>query len=277
MSDRRLTDVGFGPFDAWPPAEVHVEWGEVATIEAARRQHCIAIVDVLSFSTTVSMALDRGAEVLALSGDDIESMGGRDAIATRFRTEVVAKDRGSTNAKFTLSPARLTRVAAGDRLILTSLNGAQAVSRAGGSTALVVACLRNRCAAGDFLAGALRTRPGVGVTIVPCGEHWSSVADAPGTRPSLEDWVGAGALAARLAEVGASLSPEARAAAAAFDAASREGLGTWLRDCVSGRELVAKGFSEDVDLAAALDVSEVVPLHDVGDGFFRPARAATGR
>jgi 2-phosphosulfolactate phosphatase len=273
VSNRRLTDVGFGPFDAWPRADVHVEWGEVATLEAARRQHCIAIVDVLSFSTTVSMALDRGAEVLALSGDDIEALGGRAAIAARFGAEVVAKDRGSKTAKFTLSPASLTRVSAGDRLILTSLNGALAVSRAKGAAALVVACLRNRRAAGDFLAGVLRAQPAGGVTIVACGEHWSSVADAPGVRPSLEDWIGAGALAARLAELGASLSPEAKAAAAAFGAAVREGLDAWLRECVSGRELVAKGFPDDVDFAAALDVSEVVPLHDADDGFFRPAAA----
>jgi 2-phosphosulfolactate phosphatase len=274
VSNPPLTDVGFGPFDAWPPAEVHVEWGEVATLEAARRRHCVAVVDVLSFSTTVSMALDRGAEVLALSGEQIEAMGGRAAVATRFGAEVVAKDRASATAKFTLSPASLTRVVAGDRLILTSLNGALAVSRARGATALIVACLRNRRAAGDLLARALRARAGAGVTIVPCGEHWSSVADATGIRPSLEDWVGAGALAARLAELGASLSPEAKAAAAAFGAAVREGLGGWLRDCVSGRELVAKGFPDDVDFAAALDVSEVVPLHHADDDFFRPAPAS---
>ena len=82
--DPRLTDVGFGRFDPWPSARVHVEWGDVATREAARRNQYIAIVDVLSFSTTVSMLLDRGAEVLAVSGVDIERLGGREAVAARF-------------------------------------------------------------------------------------------------------------------------------------------------------------------------------------------------
>ena len=272
--DPRLTDVGFGPFDAWPPVQVHVEWGEVATREAARRQQLVAVVDVMSFSTTVSMAVDRGAEVLALSGAEIERMGGREAVAARFAAEVVAKDRRSTTAKFTLSPASLTRVEPGDRLILTSLNGARAVSSATGSAALVIACLRNRRAAADFLGTALRSARGAGVTIVPCGEHWSSVTDASGIRPSVEDWIGAGALAARLAECGASLSPEAQAAAASFESAVRAGLGDSLRACVSGRELVVKGFSADVDLAAELDVSEVVPVHDRSDGFFRPGSGA---
>jgi 2-phosphosulfolactate phosphatase len=269
--DPRLTDVGFGPFDAWPPAQVHVEWGEVATREAARRHQLIAIVDVLSFSTTVSIAVDRGAEVLALSGADIERMGGREAVAAQFGAEVVAKDRRSTRAKFTLSPGSLSRVVAGDRLVLTSLNGALAVSSAGGSAALVIACLRNRRATADFLATALQADRGASVTIVACGEHWSSVTDAPGIRPSVEDWIGAGALAARLAECGATLSPEATAAAASFESAVRAGLGGSLRTCVSGRELVVKGFPADVDLAAELDVSEVVPLHDSSDGFFRSA------
>ena len=237
----RLTDVGFGPFDAWPPAQVHVEWGEVATREAARRHHFVAVVDVLSFSTTVSMALDRGAEILALSRADIEGMGGRAKVAARFGAEVAAKERDSMTAKFTLSPASLTRVGAGDRLILTSLNGALAVSCARGAAALVVACLRNRWAVGEFLARALRTEPGAGVTIVACGEQWSSVTDAEGIRPSLEDWVGAGALAARLAESGASLSPEAKAAAASFDGAARDGLGDWLRACVGAGNSSPRG------------------------------------
>lgn len=266
---QRLTDVGFGPFDAWPPAQVHVEWGEVATREAAHRHQFIAVVDVLSFSTTVSMAVDRGAEVLALSGAEIERMGGREAVAARFMAEIVAKDRHSTTAKFTLSPASLNRVGGGDRLILTSLNGALAVSNAGGSALLVVACLRNRRATADFLAAALRAERGAAVTIVACGEHWSSVTDSSGIRPCLEDWIGAGALAARLAESGATLSPEAKAARASFELALRDGLGDALRACVGGRELVAKGFPSDVDLAAELDVSDLVPLHDPSDGFFR--------
>jgi 2-phosphosulfolactate phosphatase len=69
-----------------------------------------------------------------------------------------------------------------------------------------------------------------------------------------------------LAAVGeAGASPEARAAVAAFRAVEQR-LGDELRACASGRELVEDGFAADVELAAAHDVSTVVPVL-TGDGF----------
>lgn len=53
-------------------------------------------------------------------------------------------------------------------------------------------------------------------------------------------------------------SPEAAAAEAAF-LASRDQLVSVLADCTSGRELCERGFSDDVALAAELDVSACVP------------------
>jgi len=53
-------------------------------------------------------------------------------------------------------------------------------------------------------------------------------------------------------------SPEAALAAAAFDHC-REGLSQALRESVSGKELMARGFGLDIDIAAELNVSENVP------------------
>jgi 2-phosphosulfolactate phosphatase len=61
------------------------------------------------------------------------------------------------------------------------------------------------------------------------------------------------------------LSPEARAAVDLFEAA-RGDLDRRLHDCVGGRELTAKGFAADVDVAADLDASTVVPV--LTDGAF---------
>jgi 2-phosphosulfolactate phosphatase len=64
------------------------------------------------------------------------------------------------------------------------------------------------------------------------------------------------------------LSAEARVAVEAFRG-SRAGLEAILRGCTSGRELAARGYSEDVAWAADLDASPVVPV--MVDGAFRPA------
>ncbi len=61
------------------------------------------------------------------------------------------------------------------------------------------------------------------------------------------------------------LSPEAAAAVAAFRAVE-DRLAEALPHCASGRELVEAGFAADVDLAAAYDVSGVVPVL-TGDAF----------
>ena len=60
-------------------------------------------------------------------------------------------------------------------------------------------------------------------------------------------------------------SPEAATAVAAFDGVADD-LASAVRACASGRELVEDGFGADVDLAAAYDVSEVVPVL-YGDAF----------
>jgi 2-phosphosulfolactate phosphatase len=54
-------------------------------------------------------------------------------------------------------------------------------------------------------------------------------------------------------------SPEAEVARAAFHA-MRADLPRLLHDCASGQELVARGYEEDVHLAAQLNVSDAVPV-----------------
>ncbi len=97
-------------------------------------------------------------------------------------------------------------------------------------------------------------------TIVACGERWTSVADEPdGLRPSVEDLLGAGAIAAAI--TGLSLSPEAEVAVAAWESAAPR-IETILARCVSGRELIERGFPDDVALAARVDTTSAVPRWD---------------
>jgi 2-phosphosulfolactate phosphatase len=62
------------------------------------------------------------------------------------------------------------------------------------------------------------------------------------------------------------LSAEARIARDAFLSA-RLKLAETIRDCLSGRELIDKGFPQDVELAVQLDVSLAAPV--LRDGAYR--------
>ena len=73
-------------------------------------------------------------------------------------------------------------------------------------------------------------------------------------RPAIEDWLGAGAI---LRLLPGAKSPEAVAAIAAFESAQNT-LREMLEASSSGRELVDRGFAEDVELAAQFNVSEHV-------------------
>ena len=74
-------------------------------------------------------------------------------------------------------------------------------------------------------------------------------------RPTIEDWLGAGAIIAQLS----ARSPEAELACQAFHTAEHQ-LAWYLSECGSGRELTARSYADDVALAAALNVSESAPL-----------------
>lgn len=254
--DIQRSDVGTEPgFDPWPEASVHVEWFPVAARQAGRRGDILAMVDVLSLSTTLTIAAERHFTSLVYSPAEIADMGGVQAAAAGLKARPLSKRRMVPPGELSLSPGSLLAADPGQRVLFTSLNGAAVVAAADGCPQIVVASLRNCDTAADVLARLLADEIATRVTIVACGEHWSSVVAAEsGLRPSAEDWVGAGVLAGRIADRGYRLSAEARAAAAAAEV----GL---IEDCVSARELRAAGFADDVELALQLDVSKAVPVN----------------
>jgi 2-phosphosulfolactate phosphatase len=224
---------------------VELEWGAAGA--RALGAHCdvLIVVDVLSFSSAVDVAVGRGASVLPFPRYN--------ASATRFATQhgaLLASSRrgGTAEQPYSLSPATLLTIPRGARLVLPSLNGSAISSAAASSGGQVVAgCLRNASA----VAAAVRDADSIGV--VAAGERWR---DDGTLRVAFEDLMGAGAIIARLPCEG--WSPEARAAAAAFGDASAE-LQQRILACPSGRELTEQGFDEDVRLAAALDDSGSAP------------------
>jgi 2-phosphosulfolactate phosphatase len=144
-------------------------------------------------------------------------------------------------------------IEAGTRVVLPSQNGS-AITRSTTPGTRFAGCLRNATA---VAAAAHECEGDIGV--VAAGEQWPSGA----LRPAIEDLLGAGAIIAALA---GRRSAEAAAAAAAF-ASMRDDLPSVLRGGLSGQELIAAGYVDDVDLAAKLDASDAAPR--LVDGAFR--------
>jgi 2-phosphosulfolactate phosphatase len=198
----RVTDVPSAGFEPWPDSSVHVEWGATGAALAADRGDVVVVVDVLTFSTTLSIAVSRDFTCLVYSEAEIESLGGPAMAAIRLGARPLGKQRRVGPGQVSLSPASLLRAEPGQRVVFTSLNGATVVSAASKASALLVGALRNATACAELAAQLMaRTRAGR-VTIVACGERWSSVEPGvEGTRPAVEDWLGAGAICAALADL----------------------------------------------------------------------------
>ncbi|MCT9094336.1 2-phosphosulfolactate phosphatase [Streptomyces sp. ASQP_92] len=262
-----MTDFAYGSdvlapadFDPWPDRQVHLEWGVTGARLAAGRGDAVAVVDVLSFSTTMSIACARDFSCLVYSGLEIADMGGPEVAGARLGARPLSKKRGTDPGGVSLSPASILRAEPGQRVLFTSLNGAAVVAAASAAPALVVAGPRNASAAARVLAGLLDEGRARRITVVASGEQWSSVSPgSSGLRPGVEDWLGAGLICRELGALGLLLSTEARIAAAAWTSPDD------LRDCVSARELMAAGFTEDVNLALTVDADATVPVREPGD------------
>lgn len=223
---------------------VRCEWGMQGVAQLAPISDVIIIVDVLSFSTCVDIAVARGAIVYPYRFHDASA----ETFAASVSAELAGK-RGS-DAAFSLSPASLLEIPHGTRLVLASPNGAT-LTLGTATTPTLAGCLRNAHA----VAHAAQ-RIGTRIAVIPAGERWADGS----LRPALEDWLGAGAVLDAL--VG-SFSPEAHAARLVYKS-MQAALATSLRECSSGKELLALGFARDVELAAMLNVSETVPRLENG-------------
>jgi 2-phosphosulfolactate phosphatase len=277
-----VADADDAPFDPWPAAAgVHVEWGVPGALLAAKRGDLVVIVDVLSFSTSVVEVVGRDGVAFCYSPEDLDRAGAREAVGRMHDAIVLAKHRRVGASEVSLSPASLQSIPIGQRVVMTSLNGGRCAAAAAGAPWVAIGCLTNRTATArrieELLAGGTATR----CTVVPCAEVWSGpfmasqVGDLGGgsattVRPSVEDLLGAGAIVAAL-DPSVPRSVEAVMAAAVFESHA-ERLAQTVRDCVSGRELRARGFDSDVEIAVRLDAHAVVPERVAADPARRFAR-----
>lgn len=254
---------------------VRLEWGAEGALALTRyamgggARVFAVVVDVLSFSTSVSVATDAGADVYPYRwGQE----GAREFSEQRSATLAVGRSE-SRDGRVSLSPQSIRDATELEALVLPSPNGSTITDRLAGSGALVVAgALRNRAAVGRWLADWLvkdGDRKTV-VVLVTAGERWPDGS----LRPAVEDLWGAGALADALLqdfhahETASALSPEAEAARLAYLGVRLDVAGA-LAGCASGRELVESGWRRDVAIAGELDASSGVPV--LHEGAFRSA------
>ncbi len=229
--------------------DARFDWGMAGLQALAPECDAVVIVDVLSFSTAVDVAVARGAAVYPCAREDAAA-----ALAGEHGAKLATRRaRASAAQPWSLSPGSLASLARGDRLVLWSPNGAVlSVAATERAPAVFAGCLRNARA----VARAARSA-GERVAVIAAGERWPNDA----LRPALEDLLGAGAILAALDP--RQPSPEARAAIAVFQALERD-LASALFECASGRELVARGYPDDARLAAELDASAAAPRLSLG-------------
>ena len=224
------------------PFDIRCEWNSAGLRHLAESSDAIVIVDVFSFSTCVDIAVCRGAVVYPYRWRDATAA----AYAQSLGAVLADRRRRSSTSGYSLSPASLRHIPAGTRLVLPSPNGAL-LSTMAGQLPTFAGCLRNARA----IAAAL-PRFGQRISIIPAGERWEDGS----LRPAFEDLLGAGAIVRYLT---GTRSPETAMAEATFLHFEHD-VHTCLQQCGSGKELISRGFAEDVSLAAALDESDCAPV-----------------
>ncbi len=226
------------------------DWGPNGLRTLAPVSDVVVIVDVLRFTSAVSAAVEGGTTVFPYRWAD----DGAPAYAAERDAQLAGRRE---HGELSLSPTDLLSVSTPLRLVLPSPNGSALsfAARDHGARHVLAGCLRNATATARLarrLAGPTGT-----ISVIAAGERWHG-ATGP-IRPAVEDLIGAGAILTALdpsAAISAPCcSPEAAAARAAFVGA-RPRLHEAIASSGSGRELIGRGWADDVATSAALDVTD---------------------
>ena len=163
---------------------VGFDWGLDGASAIVEGRDVAVVVDVPSFTTTLSVAADRGVVVLPYRWRD----DGAGEYARRHDAVLaVSRAAEAMTGQVSLSPASVrAHPHPPARLVLPSPNGSSIAHQLGDSGVVVVAaCLRNASA----VAAWLDRRPGgERIAVIAAGERWPK----GGLRPAVEDGWGAG-------------------------------------------------------------------------------------
>ncbi|WP_215844922.1 2-phosphosulfolactate phosphatase [Candidatus Pantoea bituminis] len=221
--------------------EVRLEWGQAAVDYLAEKADCAVIVDVMSFSTCVSLAVEKGARIYPYPWKDESA----NEYGMKIGAKVASPKRRFSGEGYSLSPVSVQNISDGERLVLPSPNGSTLSFRARDTgIAVFSGCLRNMSATANACGIFKR------ILIIPCGERWPDGS----IRPCVEDYVAAGGIIDVMGR--GNCSPEAQAAVAAWQFYQQQNL-LPLYKCSSACELQQRGFSKDVELCLETDAAKL--------------------
>ncbi|NMP24764.1 2-phosphosulfolactate phosphatase [Sulfobacillus harzensis] len=221
---------------------VDLVWGEDG-IQKTSQVDVVVVVDVLSFSTAVVVAVGRGTTVVP------------------SRVSQNSPPRGAPGS---LSPHALRHLSLPDELVLWSDNGAAVAKGAGAHGGIVLAgALINAAAVGQVLRSCDRATR---VVMAAAGERCSDGS----LRYALEDLLGCGAILSHLDRD--QMLPAARSARDAYESLAGQ-LDRSLAESASGIELRERGFSQDVAIASDIDAIGIVPMLRNGAFHLHPTAA----
>lgn len=238
------------------PYKCRMDWGQRGAKQGAERGDILIIVDVLSFSSAVTTAVHFGLIVYPFNkgqeskvfANSIGALIGTDNLSSRKE----AKEKG----ELSLSPLSFKKQHKNTKIVLASTNGGTCVKYAKEAKTILIGCLLNATAVA-FVANKIAQEKNANITVIACGERWSSNDDGiKELRPSIEDYLGVGAI---LSKLEGSKSPEAEVCINAFES-SKNNLDRLVLDSSSGRELVSCDLEEDVAYSSQLDYLKDVPL-----------------
>jgi 2-phosphosulfolactate phosphatase len=228
------------------------EWGPEGARQLAETSDVIVVVDVISSTTCITIGCEQGALVYPYRFKDSSAEEYAKSLGASLAVHREAVDSAHP---YSLSPRTFMSAKPGEKIVLPSPNGATiALTAAAAGKPVLAGCLRNA----EAVARAARSLGDV-VTVIAAGERWFMSDDT--LRPAFEDQVGAGAILSHLEDP----SPEAQSAVAVFEDA-RGDLLNRLMNCASGREVSARGYEDDVQMAGEIEVSTTVPI--LRDGAF---------
>ncbi len=232
------------------------------------RSVCV-VVDVLRASSSIVTLLSRGVSpvVVAASIEDALELSGR------LPGYLLCGEKDGLpppGFEYGNSPSEFSKLdLAGASAILATSNGTRILAALAEAPAVLVGCLLNRTAAARA-ALRIASERGLDIAIICSAAHGGSTF-------VLEDALGAAAIADAALLLNASLeaSDAARFARSAFTTAARD-IAAAVTSAYHARELIEAGMGEDVAYCAQLDVSDVAPMIEQGDGGVLVLRSLEG-